>query len=138
MDYVVGASMFVPMHFLQEVGLLDESFFLYYEELDWATRGKGRFPLAYAPKSIVYHKIGGTIGTSSNPARKSLISDFYTLRNRLHFTSRRYPYALPTVYAGMLAALAVRLVFGQWRKARMVCRLLANPRRTFKQCVASR
>ena len=137
MDYVVGASMLVSKRFLHDIGLLDESYFLYYEELDWATRSKGRFELVYAPDSVVYHKIGGTIGTSSSPGGKSLLSDYYTLRNRLRFTRKYYPIALPTVYLGVFCALIVRLLLGQWHKAHMVWRLLLDPDRSFDRCTAN-
>jgi len=106
---------------------MEEAYFLYYEELDWALRSRDRFSLAYAPESVVFHKGGGSIGTSSHPARKSLIADFYTLRNRLKFSRRFYPYTLPTIYLGLVTAIAVRLVFCQWRKALMAWRLLRDP-----------
>lgn len=133
MDYVVGSSMFVSTRFLREVGLMEESFFLYYEELDWAMRARGRFDMAWAPDSLVYHKIGGSIGTSSHPARKSLTSDFYTLRNRIRFTRQHCPWALPTIYFGLSCAVVLRLVFGQWRRARMVTRLMMNPGVSFEK-----
>jgi GT2 family glycosyltransferase len=134
MDYVVGASMFTSREFLETVGLMAEDYFLYYEELDWATRAHGYFACAWAPQSLVYHKIGGTIGTSSHPARKSLISDYYTLRNRIRFTLRFYPWALPTLYFGLLFAVGYRLLFGQGRRAAMVLRLMLLPGSSFEEC----
>jgi GT2 family glycosyltransferase len=134
MDYVVGASLFVSRDFLQTVGLMEESYFLYYEELDWAVRARRRFPLAWAPDSRVYHKVGGTIGTSSHPARKSLTSDFYTLRNRIRFTRRFCPWALPTVYLGLVGACCLRLMFGEWHRVLMVIRLMTKPSRSFEDC----
>ena len=134
MDYVVGASMFVSREFLQIVGLMEESYFLYYEELDWAMRARDLFPLAWATESLVYHKVGGTIGTSSHPVRKSWTSDFYTLRNRIYFTRKYCPYALPTVYLGLVCAIVLRLLFGQWRRASMVARLMVNPEISFEDC----
>ncbi|RMF44039.1 MAG: glycosyltransferase, partial [Deltaproteobacteria bacterium] len=74
MSYVVGASMLVTRRFVREVGLMNEGYFLYFEELDWALRGK-RFRLAYAPESRVYHRVGASVGSSSHPARKSDVSD---------------------------------------------------------------
>ena len=134
MDYVVGSAMFVSMKFLAEVGLMDESYFLYYEELDWTVRSRGRFSLGYAPDSIVYHKTGGSIGTATHPARKSVICDYYTLRNRLKFTFRYYPYALPTIYLGLFTALFVRLFLGEWQRALIVWRLMGDPRRSIEEC----
>lgn len=136
-DYVVGASMLVSRQFLLEVGLMEESYFLYFEELDWVMRARNRFPLLWAPESLVYHKVGGSIGTSSHPAKKSWVSDFYTLRNRICFTRRYYPYALPTVYFGLVVAILVRMLFGQWRRAAMVVRLMFNPDISFEECCSA-
>jgi len=126
MSYVVGASMFVSRKFLEETGLMEESYFLYYEELDWTMRFRDRFTMAWAPDSLVYHKIGGSIGTSSHPLRKSTICDFYSMRNRIRFTRKYYRWALPTVYMGLCCAIVLRLLSGQRKRAQMVLRLMAN------------
>lgn len=124
MDYVVGASLLVRSSYLKEVGLLSEDYFLYFEEIDWVFRGRGLYSLAYAPESIVYHKIGASIGSTANPLHKSALCDFYTLRNRIVFTRRFCPYALPGVYACLVGELIIRLLLGRWDLARMICRLL--------------
>jgi len=124
MNYVVGASLLVSREFIEAVGLMCEDYFLFFEETDWALRGQSRFTLAYAPESLVYHKIGRTIGTSSDPRRKSLTCDYYAIRNRLLFTRRFFPAALPTVYLSVCMALMVRLLFGRWRQAALIWRLL--------------
>lgn len=124
MNYVEGASMLVSRKFVEEVGLMCEDYFLYFEETDWAIRAKGRFQLAYAPLSIVYHKVGASIGTSSNPARKSMVCDYYNIRNRILFTRRYYPLALPTIYLVLLGALLLRLCLGRWDRVWMIIKLL--------------
>lgn len=126
MNYVVGASMLVSKNFLQEVGLLCEDYFLYFEESDWAMRARGRFRLAYAPESVVYHKIGGSIGTSSDPRDKSLACDFYSARNRIFFTRRFFPAALPTVYLSLLGTLLTRALLGKWDRVLLIARVLAG------------
>lgn len=126
MDYVVGASLLVSSEYLKEVGLLSEDYFLYFEEIDWVTRGKGRYSLAYAPNSIVYHKVGASIGTATNPLNKSYKCDYYTLSNRLLFTRRYCPSALPTVYVCLVGELFIRILVGRWDLAGMICRLLRN------------
>lgn len=94
MDYVVGAAMLVSRRFLETVGLMDESYFLYSEEHDWAHRGQHLgFFLAWAPKSIVYHKHGATIGTKASGG--SQLSLYYLYRNKSLFTARHYKYLLP-------------------------------------------
>lgn len=110
MSYVIGAAMFVSRRWLDEVGLLCEDYFLYFEEIDWAVRGRGRLRLALAPTSRVYHKGGAsTGGPSQTPA-----ADYLALRNRLWFTRNRIPWALPTVWLGFLLVLANRARRGQF------------------------
>lgn len=126
MDYVAGASILVRASYLKEVGLMAEDYFLYFEEIDWVSRGQGRYSLAYAPKSVVYHKVGASIGTATNPLHKSYQCDYYSLRNRLLFTKRYYPSALVGVYACLMVELIIRLLLGRWDLARMVLQLIIN------------
>lgn len=124
MRYVIGASMLVTSAFLETVGLMSEEYFLYFEELDWIARAKGRFSLAFADRCLVYHKEGRSAGTSSDPKQKSLRADYFSIRNRLVFTRKFYPWALPGVYAGICMAFFNRLRRGQLEHAKMIGRLL--------------
>jgi GT2 family glycosyltransferase len=94
--YVIGASMLVTKQFVEIVGLMDETYFLYSEEQDWAFRGrKLGFRLGYAPRSIVFHKHGASIGTA--PSGGSTLSLFYLYRAKLMFTMRHYTLLTPIV-----------------------------------------
>lgn len=118
-DYPVGASLLVSRRFLIEVGLMAEDYFLYFEELDWVTRAAGRFDISICPKSLVYHKEGASIGTNRDPHSRSLLSDFYVLRNRLVFARKFFPFTLPTVWIALLLSAANRMRRGQWNAAKM-------------------
>ncbi len=127
MAYVSGASMLVSRDFLHDVGLLSEEYFLYFEELDWAVRAKGKFELGYAPQSVVYHKEGGTAGARSTEAEKSWVADYYFMRNRIVFTRKFLPAMLPTVYFALLVALLRRARRGRWDRVRMIAKLCWSP-----------
>jgi GT2 family glycosyltransferase len=125
MDYVLGASMLVSLKFLSEVGLMNESYFLYYEEIDWATRARGKFTLAFAPMSVVYHKEGASIGSKSSASQKLRYrSEFFLIKSRIKFTANHFVYAVPTVYIGFLVIFFVRLLRGQWARATMLLKAL--------------
>lgn len=125
LDYLIGASLLASRVFLEEVGLLQEDYFLYFEELDWAVRARGRFRLGYAAKSVVYHKEGSSIGGSDRAkTAKSTTADLYALKNRVRFTRRFYPYALPTVYLGLLLALSNRVRRRQWDRVALIVRIM--------------
>lgn len=113
LSYVCGASMFVRRELLANVGLLREDYFLYFEEIDWALRAKGRYRLGYCPDAVVYHKEGATIGSSSDTRSTSRLADFYLFRNRLRFTKRFFPYALPSVWIVMFLQALRRGLRGQ-------------------------
>lgn len=114
MAYVIGASMLVRKSFLEQIGLMDEGYFLYFEELDWAARAKGHFRLAYCPSSIVYHKEGRSIGSHRVTAQQSVLAEFYATRNRILFTRKYYPLALFTVLVAVAASAIHRLFSRRW------------------------
>jgi GT2 family glycosyltransferase len=127
MSYVAGASLCVTRAFIEQVGLLDESYFLYGEELDWLARARGRFALAYAHDSIVYHKEGSTIGSSRDGASRSALSDYYMVRSRVRFTWKHARLALPTVVLGVLVAGINRIRRRQLDRALAILRILFTP-----------
>lgn len=82
LQYVVGASMMVSRSFLEQIGLLNEQYFIYFEEIDWATRAKGKFSMASCPRSLGYHKEGGTTGSTPLAQKRSALTELYATRSR--------------------------------------------------------
>jgi hypothetical protein len=123
LDYVVGAAMFVPRTVLETVGLMDEHYFLYYEEIDWACQMRYKRPdlhLAYAPDSIVYHAEGASTGSNDrNGKRYAYASDFYMLTSRLKCTRKNFPERLWSVRLSMLLVMLNRMRRGNWAAARL-------------------
>jgi GT2 family glycosyltransferase len=87
-DSVVGAFMLVRGRVLDEVGLLDETFFMYGEDLDWAFRIKERgWTIRYNPAVTVLHYKG----QSSRQRRARATVEFYRameLFYRKHYAPR--------------------------------------------------
>lgn len=98
MDYISGASYLVTRQYLETVGLMEEDYFLYYEEIDWAMRNAGQFRQVIAADAIVYHREGSSIGSASLDRPPSLLSDFYMTRSKLRFMARHKPEFLPVAY----------------------------------------
>jgi len=124
MGYVYGASMLVTRGMLEDVGLMSEEYFLYFEELDWIRRAAGKYTMAYAESSIVYHKGGESIGTSSDIETRSFISDYYFTRNRLLFTRNYYPLLIPFIYLVLISDVFRRILKRQPERAMMITALL--------------
>lgn len=109
-DYPCAASMLISRAFLEDVGLMSEDYFLYFEELDWMRRAGGRYQIGYAPESVVFHKEGQSIGTDGRATGRSLLSDYYLTRSRFVFTRKFHPYAVPTLLCWLLAMVVARMV----------------------------
>lgn len=121
-DFICGASMTVSRPFLEKVGLLEERYFLYYEEVDWAMRSRGRFVMGYCPDAIVYHKEGASAGSSSGSDHRSPLSEYHHARSRLIFSRLHFPLLLPLYFGYGIALAAKRLVNGQRAKAFAIMR----------------
>lgn len=127
LDYVLGASMFVSEAFVQEVGLLNEDYFLYFEEIDWATRGKQKgYHLGYVCSSRVYHKEGQSIGSSSKGSRKSILADYHGIRSKILFVKKFYPNKIPQLYLFLFGSVILRLKRLQFKRAKQILSLMIN------------
>ena len=93
LDAISGASMYVTRACIDKIGLMDERFFLYYEDADWSMRAK-LCGLGYASASMVQHKGGTTIGSAVSRADRSRLSVYLENRNRVHFVRRYFPWYL--------------------------------------------
>lgn len=113
--YPVGASMLASRAFLETVGLMEESYFLYYEETDWVLRAAGKFDVAIAERSIVYHRQGTSAGSTSVKVSRRAMGFLY--RSRLRAARLHRPAALPGVVIGMADEAARRLLRGDTAKA---------------------
>jgi GT2 family glycosyltransferase len=98
LDYVIGASMLVRRAVFERIGGLSEEYFLYFEELDLARRLLVGERQAWARESVVYHKEGRSIGSSSS-GRPSDTSLYYLQVNLLRFYRRHHPWLLPIALA---------------------------------------
>lgn len=84
-DLAHGAAMMVPKAVIDQVGLMPEVYFLYYEELDWCEMIKRKgYSCHYVGKSTIYHKESVSVGKSS------LLKTYYINRNRLLFIRRNF------------------------------------------------
>jgi GT2 family glycosyltransferase len=82
-----GGAVAYQRAMLDDVGLFDESFFMYCEDVDlnWRAQLAG-WRCWYTPESVIYHKLSATGGGS--------IASYYTGRNTLWVIAKNYPAAL--------------------------------------------
>ena len=109
-DCLVGAFMMVRREVIDEVGLLDENFFMYGEDIDWCYRiKKAGWKIVYYPEAQIIHYKGG----SSDKKNPKLIYEFY--RSMYLFYNKHYKakYSFITtllVYAGIGIILTLKLL----------------------------
>jgi len=78
-----GAALMIRRRVLEEVGLLGEDFFIYYEELDFGTRlRRAGWKAHYVAESTVWHKESVTVGKAS-PTKV-----YFQTRNRVLYLRR--------------------------------------------------
>jgi GT2 family glycosyltransferase len=115
-DYIYGASMFVRTKFIRRIGLMDERYFLYCEELDWSLRGGQYFKIDVASDAIVYHKGGATSGSTTSNGYPSISSAYYMSRAKLLLARKFFSYAQIACTVAFQILFAMRLIlFGQFK-----------------------
>ncbi len=94
MDSPSGASMYVTRDCIEHIGLMDERYFLFYEDLDWGLRAKP-LGLGYADMSIVAHQRGSTTGSARGWKSTPKLTVYLLHRNGIIFVRRHFLWALP-------------------------------------------
>jgi hypothetical protein len=93
LDYVGGSCLLVKRFVTENIGLLDEKFYMYWEDVDWCFNGREvGYKSIYSYKSKIWHKYG----TSSQDHFKT----YYHNRNRLYFMKKHAP---PEYYRKFMA-----------------------------------
>lgn len=81
--YTHGAAMMLKRHVVEQVGLMPEMYFLYYEEIDWCNQIKNKgYSIYYEPMGVALHK------QSLSSGKNSPLKIFYLTRNRIVFMRR--------------------------------------------------
>ena len=86
-DWVAGASMLVRREVFDAIGLLDDGYFLYYEEVDFMLRAaRAGWPTWYVPTSRVVHLVGQASGVTDTkkPARR--LPPYWFAARKRYFT----------------------------------------------------
>ena len=79
-DWVSGSSMIIRRKVIEDIGMMDEGFFLYFEEVDFFQRAaKAGWETWYVPESTVMHIEGASTGIKSTKRRPAY---WYNSRRR--------------------------------------------------------
>lgn len=116
-DWVVGASMMIRREVIQAIGLLDDHYFMYYEEVDFCLRARrAGFRIRYVPQSRIVHLIGQASGVTDKSNQNKRRPAYWFESRRRYFTKN---YGL--LYTA-IADLAHGIGFAVWRLRRILQR----------------
>ena len=117
LERACGCSLMVTRAACERIGLLDDGYFAYCEDLDWSARARrAGFRIAFVPGSRIWHKVSrATGGTGSG------VSHYYYTRNMLRCVDANWPVAAPfrpfrwaAIVATALAGVVAQRV--PWRR----------------------
>ena len=121
--YAHGAAMLIKREAIDKVGMMPESFFLYYEELDWSLMfTRASYQIWYEPQCTIYHK------ESQSTGQNSPLRTYYIVRNRLLLVKRNWNgYTKYLTYAYLIGAVGGRdilkyVLTGKWELVRATFR----------------
>ena len=107
-DWVSGASMMVRRSVFDRIGMLDDGYFMYYEETDFCLRAaRAGIPCWYVPQSRIVHLVGQSSGVTG-AARAAKRRPRYWFESRSRYFRRNHgPLALHCANLLWLAAYPV-------------------------------
>jgi GT2 family glycosyltransferase len=105
-DWVGGACMMIRRNVFEAIGLLDEGYFLYYEEVDFCARAAtAGFKVCFVPQARIVHFEGQATGIGQIARRRGA----YWYDSRRRFFVKRY--GLPGLIAGDMLWAIGRLTY---------------------------
>ena len=119
-DAVNGAFMFARREAVEEVGLLDEDYFMYCEDLDWCFRfGRSGWKVVYHPAATTVH----LKGQSGNPKSSAMIRELFR-STKLFYRKNCFEGMGPIRRASLLISLDI------WKWATLLKNALRRNKRT--------
>jgi GT2 family glycosyltransferase len=123
LDYLTGASLLLRRKALEDIGLLDEGFFMYWEDADLCFRLKrAGWKLAVARESRIWHKKSGSLG------RSTAAFDLHVWNSMVRFCDRHAPLSLIPATVGTMRMIARRFLCLEWTRAIRLLRAVVDLR----------
>jgi GT2 family glycosyltransferase len=90
-EYSPTCCMLIHRSVFEAIGLMDESYFAYFDDTDFCWRLKlAEIAIGYAPEEVLIHKVGGSTGGTASPFFARM-----TARNRLYFLKKHFGPSAP-------------------------------------------
>ena len=127
-DWVSGASMLIRREVIDSIGLLDDGYFLYFEEVDFCLRAaRAGWECWYEPRSRVVHLVGQSTGVDPSDSVRRLPRYVFDSRRRYFVKNHGATYARLVDLAWIMGHVAWRVRMRiQRRNAPVAPRLLRD------------
>lgn len=113
-DYVCGGALFTKTTTFEEVGLLPEDYFLYWEDADWCYQAKNKgYQLKSCKAAVAYDKGGTTIG-------RGYLAEYYYVRNGLIFFNKIASFPWTIVFLNLTLRVVKKIMKLQFGRAKAV------------------
>jgi GT2 family glycosyltransferase len=131
MEFATACCLLVRSEFFREVSLLDDGYFMYFEDAELSARaGRTGARVAYRPAARVLHDVQGSTGGAASGSSPAAL--YYWTRNRSRFISRnvRGPGRRLAAHTYVLGTRMLRMVQaalgGRRQEARLIGRALVD------------
>lgn len=114
-DWISGCAILVRQEVIERLGMLDERFFIYYEETEWCLRAsRGGWQIMHVPQAKIWHK-----GVQRNYDPKPSVTYYFT-RNRFLMLAkhRASPLVWGVTWTKTLRTLTSWSLRPKWRSKR--------------------
>jgi hypothetical protein len=113
-DYAPTCAMLVHRDVFARVGLMDETYFVYFDDTDFCWRLRQHdIEIGYWPAAMLVHKVGGSTGGTSSPFTAE-----FTARNRLYFLRKHFGKIAPRLWIAVFVPYyALRYLLLSWNPA---------------------
>jgi GT2 family glycosyltransferase len=117
LGYLIGASLLARRSLIEDIGVLDDTFFMYWEDTDYSfrTRAAG-WKLAVAPEARIWHK------SPLPPSKKSPVIYAYFNTSAVHFFKRYSSLPFVPILIGAGLRFLKQVAQWDWRRAEAVWR----------------
>lgn len=111
-DWITGCAIMVRAEVIEKLGMLDEQYFAYFEDVDWSLRmKKAGYQLKVHPLSLVYHEAGASSKSKEEQKEGFLNPKVHYLNVRNQIFQLRKHARFPTVFLAWTAHFIKFMVF---------------------------
>jgi GT2 family glycosyltransferase len=122
LDWATGCCLLVTREAIVKSGILNESFFTYFEDVEWSLRIKSAgFGIGLAEKALVYHEAGASSKKKHEEGTLSPRVFYYHVRNQFFLLRQmQIPFGFPYHISRFLIWTGYFLVRGRFKKLKAV------------------